>query len=510
MQTRTYRQISALFIFCLLAGMMLSLKQPDSAQAQGTSRTFPETGKTVRGRFLEYWAQNGGLSQQGFPISEEIQEASDTDGKIYTMQYFERAVFELHPDQAAPFDVQLSLLGVFFYNDRYYGSAPAQRTSTDNPRLFNETGYSVGGAFRRYWESRGGLAQQGYPISEEFDEVSTIDGKTYTVQYFERAVFEYHPEYAGTENEVLLSLLGVLYNGKKNSPTPQPTAVPPADNSGQYIFYDDAGGKMTVGKISSVGDYADQKSLTNASTGWTNIVGVGGGRVLWYNKASGLTVVGQVATDGTYTDTLISNTLGAGWTHMASAGSGLFIYFKEDTGTGGTARVNADGSISLLKVYTTFGIGLTHIVGLDNGIYFFYKRAGGATSPAATLTLSEDGSIINLQSFNMDNYWTNVVAGNGGTLLFYYYVDGRGLVVNINSGGAYTPIQRYPDAGGTGYPPLPISKPWLASSSNGTLLFYSDADRTGITGRLAGDGSVTIYNTYTGAFGKWSHIVGLK
>jgi hypothetical protein len=28
------------------------------------------------------------------------------------------------------------------------------------------------------------------------------------VQYFERARFEYHPEYAGTDHEVLLGLLG--------------------------------------------------------------------------------------------------------------------------------------------------------------------------------------------------------------------------------------------------------------------------------------------------------------
>jgi hypothetical protein len=39
-------------------------------------------------------------------------------------------------------------------------------------------------------------------------EVNPGDGITYTVQYFERARFEYHPEYAGTEYEVLLGLLG--------------------------------------------------------------------------------------------------------------------------------------------------------------------------------------------------------------------------------------------------------------------------------------------------------------
>src|SRR5687768_11134119 len=85
----------------------------DQALAQVRSRTFPETNKTVRGRFLEYWEQNGALPQQGYPISEEMKETSPTDGKEYTVQYFERAVFELHPEKQRPFDVLLSLLGNF-------------------------------------------------------------------------------------------------------------------------------------------------------------------------------------------------------------------------------------------------------------------------------------------------------------------------------------------------------------------------------------------------------------
>ena len=68
---------------------------------QPISRSFPETGKTVSGRFLQYWETHGGLAQQGFPISEEMQEKSDVDGNTYTVQYFERAVFEMHPESSA-------------------------------------------------------------------------------------------------------------------------------------------------------------------------------------------------------------------------------------------------------------------------------------------------------------------------------------------------------------------------------------------------------------------------
>ena len=84
-----------------------------------TSRTFKETGKTVSGRFLEYWDTHGGLAQQGLPLSGEIQEKSELDGKTYTVQYFERAVFEKHPENQPPYDVLLSQLGTFRYKQKY-------------------------------------------------------------------------------------------------------------------------------------------------------------------------------------------------------------------------------------------------------------------------------------------------------------------------------------------------------------------------------------------------------
>src|SRR5205814_6812699 len=63
---------------------------------------------------LEYWNRYGGLQQFGFPLSEAFTEAS-TDGKPYTTQYFERARFEVHPEKADPYAVELGLLGVQQY-----------------------------------------------------------------------------------------------------------------------------------------------------------------------------------------------------------------------------------------------------------------------------------------------------------------------------------------------------------------------------------------------------------
>jgi predicted metalloprotease len=208
-KSHVVRVVAALVV--LAAAIPLSDGLPHTAAAQGGSRTFPETGKTVRGKFLTYWDTHGGLAQQGYPISNELQEKSDTDGKVYVVQYFERAVFELHPELQAPNDVLLSLLGVFIYNATYGGNAPGQvPNASAGSVLYPQTGHRVGGKFLQYWRTNGGLPQQGYPISDEFTEVSALDGKAYTVQYFERAVFELHPEKAGTPFEVLLSQLGTF------------------------------------------------------------------------------------------------------------------------------------------------------------------------------------------------------------------------------------------------------------------------------------------------------------
>jgi acetyl esterase/lipase len=186
--------------------------------AKPAARLFPETGKAVQGRFLQYWLANGGLPQQGFPISGEMQEVSDTDGKTYTVQYFERAVFEAHPEKQPPYDVLLSLLGTFRYGQKYPHGAPDQKPNTaPGSALVPETGKRLGGAFLAYWRANGGVAQQGYPISDEFMEVSDLDGKPYLVQYFERAVFEYHPENK-PPYDVLLSQLGKFrYQAKYGS-----------------------------------------------------------------------------------------------------------------------------------------------------------------------------------------------------------------------------------------------------------------------------------------------------
>ena len=67
----------------------------------------------------------------------------------------------------------------------------------------------------------------GYPISDEFTEASGVDaGQSYQVQYFERDLLEYHPEYAGTAFEVLAALVGRYHCLGQPVATPTATAAP--------------------------------------------------------------------------------------------------------------------------------------------------------------------------------------------------------------------------------------------------------------------------------------------
>ncbi len=71
---------------------------------------------------------------------------------------------------------------------------------------FTATNQCIRGRFLDYWETNGGLARNGFPLSEERREVLE-DGREYTVQFFERVRLEYHPENAAPY-DVLLGQFG--------------------------------------------------------------------------------------------------------------------------------------------------------------------------------------------------------------------------------------------------------------------------------------------------------------
>jgi hypothetical protein len=72
---------------------------------------FPQTKHNVDSRFYTYWQNNGSLDRLGFPISEAQPETDPATGKVFLAQWFERARMEYHPDNPAPYKVELGLLG---------------------------------------------------------------------------------------------------------------------------------------------------------------------------------------------------------------------------------------------------------------------------------------------------------------------------------------------------------------------------------------------------------------
>lgn len=181
--------------------------------------SIPGIDANVSQLFEPYYNENGGLRIFGYPISQ----LGTVNGR--QIQWFERARLEYWPEyQGTTYEVQPGLIGMEYTDNREF---PKQTFFTNRPglRYFGETSHGVGGKFLDFWEAHGGLDVLGYPISDEVVEILPETGRYHTVQYFQRARLELHPEYAGTQDEVQLGLLGrALY---PNPATPRSTLIPP-------------------------------------------------------------------------------------------------------------------------------------------------------------------------------------------------------------------------------------------------------------------------------------------
>jgi plastocyanin len=180
--------------------------------------TFAETGYSLDGEFLRYWQANGGLPIFGMPISS----ARQANGRVG--QVLERARFELHPENAAPYNVLLSHLGVEALARQGRDWTTFAKAAPDTPHYFAETGHAIAPEFWDYWRTHGlemgdagvsfreSLALFGYPISKATIETNASGHRVLT-QWTERARFELHTG-NGAPNRVLLGLLGAeLHRG---------------------------------------------------------------------------------------------------------------------------------------------------------------------------------------------------------------------------------------------------------------------------------------------------------
>jgi len=162
---------------------------------------FPETGHNVLGEFYAFYKSfpNPRLVF-GYPITEAF--VTDYPAGL-TVQYFQRARFELYPNNPAGQRVSLTPIGSLLYES---GAPSLNLSKASACRLFT-TGYSICYDFLDFYDMYGGEALFGNPISAfEFQPNDQI------IQHFEYARFEWHPEFSQGQN-IILSDLGRLYFG---------------------------------------------------------------------------------------------------------------------------------------------------------------------------------------------------------------------------------------------------------------------------------------------------------
>ena len=172
------RVVPRLVTAIMVLTFLLASWGPSQAQSADV-QYFPETGHSVRDDFLRFYKSvKDPKLVFGFPITEQIR---SRDGK--TVQYFQRARFELHTDQPDGQRVKLTPLGKNSYR-------PGGQLNIDNSsgcQLFS-TGYRVCFTFLDFYRANGGAKQFGNPISpfEFHDQL--------IVQYFEMARFEWRAD----------------------------------------------------------------------------------------------------------------------------------------------------------------------------------------------------------------------------------------------------------------------------------------------------------------------------
>ena len=155
-----------------------------SASADG-GRYFPETGHSLDPVFEPFFDGHGAVTILGHPITESyVDPYSD-----FLLQYFENARLEVAPDSQGELAVRLTELGVLLGG--WDLPLEVERFPIgNNPgcRYYAESGHQVCYAFLDYYESHGGEAVFGLPITE----LRFEDGRM--VQYYQDFRLDWYPE----------------------------------------------------------------------------------------------------------------------------------------------------------------------------------------------------------------------------------------------------------------------------------------------------------------------------
>ena len=168
-------------------------------RVRGRVEYFPETGHNLKGEFLKFFREHGGLEIFGYPITEELVE----DGQL--VQYFQRTRLESHPENPAERRVRLGVLAEWMGKNTP-PIDPSLIPLADDPdrRYFSETGHTVTFSFLAFFDAKGGVDIFGYPITEYFSENGRF------VQYFQSARMEFYPDRPPAQ-QVQLADLGEIY-----------------------------------------------------------------------------------------------------------------------------------------------------------------------------------------------------------------------------------------------------------------------------------------------------------
>ena len=211
----------------LLALVFLAaISSPSGSQSvnaqQQAARYFTETGHWVSGDFLQFYEDAPDpLLVFGYPITEAMQDS--LSGR--TVQYFQRARFELLPDQPNGQRVRLSPLGEWLLREGERVQVPIEPSSC---QYFAGHKHFVCFTFLDFFKAHGGVDIFGEPVSEMEKQDNLY------VQYFERARFEWHPELPPGQRVTLTDLGSIYFDQRLGDPSY--LAPIPRDNLPQSLI----------------------------------------------------------------------------------------------------------------------------------------------------------------------------------------------------------------------------------------------------------------------------------
>lgn len=226
-----------------LAVLLCIFLAPSTPMHAAEPLCFEDVAECVDARFADFWQRNDrhAISGQsgnalrifGYPIGPARIEA--VDGAAVLAQPFERVIMQQPLGNTDPANITLQMTG----RERLtqLGRAPTlpakpPKTIPPDCRFFAETGFTLCGDFRNFWESNGlnldnqrnytdaeRIALFGLPISDVNRE-SAADGsnKKYLTQWFERARLQID----GVTRQIIVAPLGHDVTSNRANPPPLP------------------------------------------------------------------------------------------------------------------------------------------------------------------------------------------------------------------------------------------------------------------------------------------------